>query len=141
MAEVFRNVGRFKIEDLSARVDEVQNELTEQSWRIGVRAEALLAEHKQDGHAQILLMDGDIDQYVVLDDSRGMEAAMSIEFGRAGYIDPDTGEAYGAMEGLYILTRAASLPRSKGKRLPVERKRRRAKKKKKGVIQIVRDST
>lgn len=116
---------------------EVQNELETRAWEIALRAEAELVAHKQDGHAQILLMRGDVDHYVVLDDTRGMDAAMSIEFGRAGYIDPETGIVYGAMEPLYILTNAASLPKKK-KRLPIVR--RRLRRKRKGVTEIGRDS-
>lgn len=39
--------------------------------------------------------------------------AGSIEWGRAGYEDPDTGETWGAMEPTYVMTRAAGLPRRK----------------------------
>jgi hypothetical protein len=70
-----------------------------------------LIEHKQEGHAYIETAKGRVDRYLILVDERGQKAAMSIEYGRAGYIDPESGEVWGAMEPLYILTRAANLPK------------------------------
>lgn len=126
-----------KVEETLARHADVRTELETRAWEIALRAEADLVAHKQDGHAQILLDYGKKDIYVILDDSRGMDAAMSIEFGRAGFIDPETGIQYGTMEPLYILTNAANLPKKKN-RLPIVR--RRLRRKRKGEIEIGRDS-
>ncbi|MFJ6183764.1 DUF5403 family protein [Streptomyces sp. NPDC092295] len=102
----------------------VQAELENRAFEVGVRAEQILVEHRQDGHAEIDIEHGDIDYYVVLSDERGQKAALSIEYGReAGEYevrDPETGEMitveYGAMDGLYVLATASHLPkRRKGR--------------------------
>ena len=128
MAVLYKNIKRMPWEKALGHVEEVQLALETRAWEIALRAEAALVEHKQDGHAFIDMAKGDIDHYVILDDTKGLDAALSIEFGRAGYIDPDTGEVYGAMEGLYILTNASNLPK-KLKRLPIVRKKRNQKRK------------
>ncbi|ATI18877.1 hypothetical protein SEA_JANUS_14 [Streptomyces phage Janus] len=103
---------------------DVQDELERRTFEVAVRAEQLLIQHRQDGHAEIDIEHGDIDYYVVLSDERGQKAALSIEYGReAGEYevrDPETGEMvtveYGAMEGLFILAQASHLPKKrKGK--------------------------
>ena len=63
-------------------------------------AKGLLASHHHDGHARIERAHGDLDEYVVLSDERGLKAAMSIEFGRK----PDA-RGRGGMAGLFILRR------------------------------------
>ncbi|AXQ61070.1 hypothetical protein SEA_HANK144_14 [Streptomyces phage Hank144] len=102
----------------------VQDELERRTFEVAVRAEQILVEHRQDGHAEIDVEHGDIDYYVVLSDERGQKAALSIEYGReAGEYevrDPETGEMvtveYGAMEGLHVLAQASHLPKKrKGK--------------------------
>lgn len=126
MAKIYRrmNGNGMAVDKALANAAVVQDRLDVGAFEIGVRAEDLLLEHRQEGHARIVIEKGDVDRYIILDDDGGDEAALSIEFGRAGYIDPETGETYGAMEGLYILTQAANLKRDKGKRLPKERKRK-----------------
>lgn len=147
MALVYRKIGGRKMEKVIAVNDGVQYALEVRAFQIGVRAEQNLLNHRQDGHARIDIEEGDVDLYVVLNDERGMDAAMSIEFGRAGYIDPETGLVKGQMDPLYILTDAARLPRTKGNRAPaikpydanqarrafLKRKKKRAKKKKGGT--------
>lgn len=123
MATVYRKVRGMPIQELIAHTEEVQEELMMRSWEIAMRAEANLVRHKREGDAQILLMQGDIDHYVVLDDTRGKDAAMSMEFGRAGFIDPDSGLVYDRMEPLYILTDAANLPK-KGSGIRAPKKKR-----------------
>lgn len=123
MAKVYKSVNGKKLTKLLATMDGVQDDLESRTFEMAVRAEEALIEHHQDWHSEIDVEHGDVDWYVVLSDERGLKAAMSIEFGRAGFIDPDTGEEYGAMDGLYILTNATHLPR-KRKRQPRERKRR-----------------
>jgi hypothetical protein len=127
MAEIFRRMNGkgTAVDKAIAKSVVVQQRLDVGAFEIGVRAEDLLLEHQQEGHARIQIASGDVDRYVILDDDAGDEAALSIEFGRAGYIDPETGETYGAMDGLYILTQAAGLKKDRSKRLPKERKRQR----------------
>lgn len=45
------------------------------------KASQVLANHRDQGHSKIVVDQGDIDSYVVLDDTRGLGAALSIEFG------------------------------------------------------------
>lgn len=49
----------------------------------GARAEAILNAHRYQGHARITV-DGNIDWFVSLDDTRGQRAAAAIEYGRRG---------------------------------------------------------
>lgn len=111
MAVIYRRVGGQKLEKLLALNEGVQYELESRQLQIALRAEALLAEHRLEGHAEITLADGKVDKYVILNDERGDKAALSIEYGRQARTDPETGEKYGAMEGLFILHRASNLPR------------------------------
>ncbi|MGW8953497.1 DUF5403 family protein [Streptomyces sp. NPDC055709] len=103
---------------------DVQAELERRTFEVGVRAEQLLIEHRQDGHAEIDIEHGDIDHYVVLSDERGQKAALSIEYGRqAGEdirVNKKTGQLevveWAASEGLFILAEASHLPKKrKGK--------------------------
>ncbi|QMP84558.1 tail completion or Neck1 protein [Streptomyces phage Endor2] len=123
MAKVNHNVGRLPIEDFIARNDGVVHELDNRTFEIAVRAEALLAEHREDGHASIDIERGKYDRYVVLSDERGQNAALSIEYGRAAgekEVRGDDGEmttvSWGASPGLFILATASNLPKKrKGK--------------------------
>ncbi|MGW6600603.1 DUF5403 family protein [Streptomyces sp. NPDC055036] len=116
MAKVY-----LKTNKIVAQHADVQGELERRAFEVGVRAEQILVEHRQDGHAEIDIEHGDIDYYVVLSDERGQRAALSIEYGReAGEYqvrDPETGEMitveYGAMEGLYVLAQASHLPKKR----------------------------
>jgi hypothetical protein len=64
-----------------------------------------------------------VDKYVILDDERGKQAALSIEYGRAESVvvrKRKDGSTYldvmPASDGLFILARAANLPKKrKGK--------------------------
>lgn len=123
MAKIERHVGRSSIEDFIARNNGVVHELENRTFEIAVRAEALLLEHRQEGHASIDVEKGKVDRYVVLNDERGQKAALSIEYGRAAYEverEDKNGnkwtEEVGAMDGLYILATASNLPKKrKGK--------------------------
>lgn len=103
---------------------DVQAELDRRTFEIAVRAEETLIEHRADGHAEIDIVHGDIDFFVVLADDRGQKAALSIEYGREAGQDirrnPKTGELevveWSEMEGLYVLAEASHLPKKrKGK--------------------------
>ncbi|MER7111206.1 DUF5403 family protein [Streptomyces sp. NPDC000229] len=123
MAEVYNTVAGKKLEEYIARMPGVQRSLDEARFEVAARAEALLLQHRQEGHAHIDVEDGRIDKYVILDDERGKDAALSIEYGRAESIVVKTrkdGTKYldviPASEGLFILARAANLPKKrKGK--------------------------
>ena len=65
----------------------------------GRRAEALLAAHHVEGHAQITVTSGAVDSFVNLDDTRGQHAAAAIEFGRSG-------GPRGPSQGINVLRRA-----------------------------------
>lgn len=106
----------------------VQEALLSHAFRIGAIAEENLIKRRYSGDAKIEITDettaNNPDVYVWLNDKAGDEAAMSVEFGREGYIDPDTGERYGQMDGLFVLTDAANLHRMLALRVPVKRARR-----------------
>jgi hypothetical protein len=126
MAKIYKSVGGRKVTKIIALHKDVQDELDRRAFEIGVRAEELLLEHRQEGHAEISVDEGDVDRYIVLSDERGQKAALSIEYGREAYTVTRTdaeGNEYevevGAMEGLYILARASNLPkRRKGRVRP-----------------------
>lgn len=87
MAEVFKYAQgpkSMKVTEAIARHVTTQNRLDVIALRIGVDAEAILARHKHDGHAEITVERGSIDRYISLNDDRGLGAAMTIEFGRKG---------------------------------------------------------
>ncbi|MFI5861813.1 DUF5403 family protein [Streptomyces sp. NPDC051546] len=123
MAKIEDKVGRLKLEKYIATLPGVQDALDEARFEIAARAEALLLQHRQEGHASIDVEDGAVDKYVVLDDERGKKAALSIEYGRAEQFvirKDKNGQTYldiiPAAEGLFILARAANLPKKrKGK--------------------------
>lgn len=108
MAEVFDDsiYKGMLLEEAMAHVNVVQHDLTRRGMAMGAKAEWLLAGHRHDGHARILVESGDVDRHIILDDSRGLDAAMSIEYGRKG---GDDGK--GAMRGTYVLHDATGLPR------------------------------
>lgn len=124
MAYIYKGLNGRPMSEVIARNEGVQAELETRTFEIAVRAEAELVEHRQDGHAQIEIESGDIDFYVILSDERGQKAALSIEYGRAGSIDPETGQEYGEMQGLFILHRAAHLPPKRRSKIKVPRLRR-----------------
>lgn len=125
MAKIYLNINK-----RLAQNEGVQAELKARTFEIAARAEVELVRHHRDGDAEIDIEHGNVDWYVILSDERGQKAAMSIEYGRAGYIDPETGEHYDAMDGLFILHNAAHLPaKSHPKiRVPLLRKRKGGKK-------------
>jgi hypothetical protein len=124
MAIVYSRLpGGGKLEKFLATMPGVQAALDEARFEIAARAEELLLQHRLEGHARIDVVDGEVDKYVVLDDERGKAAALSIEYGRAASVEVRTREdgttylaTVGAMDGLFILARAANLPKKrKGK--------------------------
>lgn len=110
MAMIYQRVGGRKLVKVLALNEGVQDELERRTFEIAARAEVLLLEHRQEGDAEIDIEHGKVDWYVILADDRGQNATLSIEFGRAAQVDPETGEEKAAMDGLYILHRATHLP-------------------------------
>jgi hypothetical protein len=86
---------------------------------VGIKAKANLAEHRHDGDSRIHVTRGgklkgtkDVDLLVVLDDERGLGAAMSIEFGR----DEETTNPRGPSNPTNVLHDAAGIKgRGKGR--------------------------
>ncbi|GLZ81407.1 hypothetical protein Afil01_62140 [Actinorhabdospora filicis] len=126
MPSVFRSINGVQTEKYIAKMRGVQADLRGRAFEIKARAEAILAEHRHDGDAKIEIDKGWVDHYVILNDKRGQYAAKSIEWGRAAgsYIKVVNGEeievTYGAMEGLYVLTRASNLPKKKRPKVEVD---------------------
>lgn len=77
MAQVFKNANR-----VAARAKETQRELDHVTIRGAAKADAILAEHEDTGASYIEWEKGRVDRFVILNDERGLGAAMSIEFGR-----------------------------------------------------------
>ncbi|MGW5130880.1 DUF5403 family protein [Streptomyces sp. NPDC004135] len=143
MAYVYRGLNGKNMAEFIATLPEVQAEVDERAFEIGVRAEELLLQHRAEGIARIEIAKGDIDSYVVLTDANATNAkktansAASIEFGRAGYtvdVVDETGKVVdsyevGPMEGLHILEQASHLP---AKQRPKVRGPKRVRVKKRG---------
>ena len=111
MAIIFPSVGGRKLTKVVATNEGVQDYLRGLLFAMQAHAAANLLEHRSAGDAAIETDHGRVDWYLVLSDERGQKAAMSIEFGRAARVDEETGDAKGAMEGLFILHRATNLAR------------------------------
>lgn len=137
MAYIYKGLDGKNMAEFIASLSEVQDEVDQRAFEIGVRAEELLIQHKVEGVAQIEIAKGDIDAYVVLSDANGTNAksnsnsALSIEFGRQAYdveVVDNQGKVIdqytvGAMQGLHILEEASHLPKKQGpKAKPKKRK-------------------
>jgi hypothetical protein len=137
MAYIYKGLNGKNMAEFIASLSEVQDEVDQRAFEIGVRAEELLIQHKVEGVAQIEIAKGDIDAYIVLSDANGTNAksnsnsALSIEFGRQAYdveVVDDQGKVIdqytvGAMQGLHILEEASHLPKKQGpKAKPKKRK-------------------
>ncbi|MEU3045803.1 DUF5403 family protein [Streptomyces sp. NPDC006984] len=110
-----------------ARHKGVSLALDEVAFEVAARAEELLVQHRAEGHAEIDIATGSIDRFVVLSDERGQKAALSIEYGRDAYTttrtDRDGNEfevEIPAMDGLFILARAAGLPKKRKGRVKID---------------------
>ncbi|WP_420312550.1 DUF5403 family protein [Streptomyces sp. YS-B37] len=137
MAYIYRGLNGKNMEEFIASLPEVQAEVDQRAFEIGVRAEELLLAHRVDGIAQIDIAKGDIDAYVVLSDANGTNvksnsnSALSIEFGRQAYdveVVDSQGKVVneytvGAMEGLHILEEASHLPRKNGPKAKVKKRK------------------
>lgn len=114
MAEVYANVGGRKLTKIIALHQTVQDELEKQVQVGAHKAEADLLEHRAQGHAFIEVESGEVDHYLILNDERGLKAALSIEYGRKAKSDPETGETIPGSRGLFILHKALGVPGKSG---------------------------
>lgn len=87
MATVYRWVGGKKITKVIAQHEEVQRALDERMAFYAAKAEGILLHHRHSGDSRITTEKGKVDRYVVLDDTRGLLAALSIEYGRKAQKD------------------------------------------------------
>lgn len=112
MAKIYRRVNGQKVTKIIALEQEVQNRLTVLTYEAALQAEARLAAHFHTGASRIDIEEGDVDHYVVLDDTRGLDAALSIEYGRKE-LAPGQNSKYPngapATAGLFVLHRAFGL--------------------------------
>lgn len=110
MAQVYKRLGRHPIQKGIALHKDVQADLRKRAVQGGRRAERILARHRHDGHAEILVERGRVDHYVTLSDERGMAAAAAIEYGWSqGEMRDEEGNVTRpgtSAEGLFILHRA-----------------------------------
>jgi len=141
MAFLYKNTPK-----IIAQHEGVQAEIWERTFEIAVRAEELLLQHRAEGIARIDMAKGDIDAYVVLEDTNatnkgsGANSALSIEYGRNAYtveVVDETGKVVntyevGAMEGLHILEEASHLPKRGGPKARVPKTVKVKAKKKRG---------
>lgn len=123
MSNLYERVKGRKFEEFIALIPEVQADVEDRTFEMAIHAEADLKAHVDTGDSYVTIEHGDIDWYVVLSDERGQDAAMTIEFGRAGYVDPENGKVWGQMDGLFILANATRIAKKRSKRLPRERRR------------------
>lgn len=120
------------IQKAMGMTQEVQDRLQLEAELGAFRAEANLAIARskpgydiRGGHSSIKVERGRIDRYVVLDDTRGLGAAMTIEYGRKAALkltddgsvpEEDTSKPGGGMDGLFILRDAMKFGRGSGDR-------------------------
>lgn len=62
----------------------VKAAVLEKAKQGAAKAEAVLTEHRHQGHSRITVTRGSVDAWVSLDDTRGQRAAAAIEYGRSG---------------------------------------------------------
>ncbi|MFC4334085.1 DUF5403 family protein [Salininema proteolyticum] len=119
--ELYKAIGGKKLEKYIAYLPGVGEAMDSHVFEAKARADAELVEHRFQGHARVFTKKAKLDRYLVLDDSRGLDAAMSIEFGRKESRDPETGEVLiTEMEGLFILHKAMGLARPDKRRGKVD---------------------
>lgn len=109
MATVYRWVGGKKITKVIAQHEEVQRTLDERMAFYAAKAEGILLHHRHSGDSQITTERGKIDRYVVLDDTRGLLAALSIEYGRKEKKDHDGNVIQTASQPVWALHDAFNL--------------------------------
>lgn len=109
MATVYRRVHGMKLEKAMALTQEAQDGLDRKVANRARRAELILQMHRHAGHSFIEVTRGRVDRYIVLNDTRGQKAAMTIEFGRKGGNRDKNGRLVAPSEPVAALRRAVSL--------------------------------
>lgn len=104
MAVVYPNC-----DEIVARQAGVKATVRAKGKEIEGTARALLAQHRETGHASITgeIAGGGKDYLVSLEDPGGN--AVAIEMGRGGFTRKSDGRFIGPMEGLHVLGRAAGI--------------------------------
>ena len=93
MAVVYRKLGGRKLTKVISCPRRSAGGAEARAFQIGVRAEQELINHRQDGHARIDVEEGKNTDYFVVLTTPWPGRRPSIEFGRAGCIDPETGRS------------------------------------------------
>jgi hypothetical protein len=95
-------MARITIQDLDAWIahrEYVRDALYAEAERRAAIAQGVLDAHRHLGHSRITVTVGDkVDWFVNLDDSRGQDAAVSIEYGRTGARGRGTSQGVGALQ-------------------------------------------
>lgn len=113
MVDIYRTFNGMEFEKGLAHFAPVNRAIRSETKAAGRRAKAIHAQHRSSGDSFIEVEFGDVDGYVILNDERGREAAMSIEFGR-GAADPNDPNIANdpfpdGTEGTYTLHKATGL--------------------------------
>lgn len=103
MSEVYHRVGGRKTEKFLAMLPEVQDNLERRARTRALKAAIILKQHRYSGDSFIEVLHGKIDWHIVLNDTRGQRAAMTIEFGRTA------GSKSGPSEAVAPLRRGVGL--------------------------------
>jgi hypothetical protein len=106
VAEVYRSIQGKPFADWLAHTEMVDYGIRGHAMARAAIAAGILAGHRDQNHAHIEVEKQKLDYHVMLNDERGLLAAMSIEFGRAGVKNESTNEIEGGMDGLFVLHRA-----------------------------------
>jgi hypothetical protein len=97
----------------------VQKALRAHAFAAKAKGDVILTEHRLTGHSRLTVRKGTyLDWWLILDDSRGQNAAAAIEYGRTPWIDAETGETNAGSRPLWVLHRAMGLPPKEGPRQP-----------------------
>lgn len=110
MAEVYARVrsgpGRgMEIQRAIGFHEDVQGRMKHEATYRAAVARLILKSHRKTGDSFIEVLHGDMDYHIVLNDVRGQQAAMTIEFGRG----PGTTNPSGPSEAVAPLRRAVKL--------------------------------
>lgn len=106
---IYPRIGGEKLERVIARTAEAQAGLKKKAEYRAARAVLILSMHRAQGHSFIELKKGDIDYWLILNDTRGQKAAMTIEFGRKGGGRDSAGRLIAPSEPVAALRRATGL--------------------------------
>lgn len=116
MAVVYKKAAGYKIQKLVGMHEDVQQRMDEVAHHVRQRAVRILAQHEDQGHAFIEPVSSGTklpDRYIVLNDTRGMAAAMTIEFGRGPSYSDQGALIHPGHDPVAPLRRAAQIPWSK----------------------------